>query len=494
MFNALSDRFSNTFRNLSGRGRLSESNIREAMEEIRQALLEADVNLDVVNDFCTKVEQKALGSEVLKSLKPGQQMTHIVHEHLVELMGPVDSHIMLVDPPPTVIMLCGLQGTGKTTTCGKLAAYLKRNGRNTLVCAADLQRPAAVEQLQLVVEGVEANAKGNAKVAFHGEPDKCAEYGNATGVAIGVCQRALKRARSERFDVLILDTAGRLHVDDDLMQELDGVRFALNPHQIYLVVDSMTGQDAVESAKIFNERMAVDGIILTKLDSDTRGGAALSVKEITGAPIKFIGTGEGHESLEEFHPERMAGRILGMGDVVSLVEKAQQEVDEEEAEAIAERLAKGQFSMNDFVKQIRSIRKMGPLKQVMGMIPGVGSAIKNIDGQEGQLDKIEAIVGSMTEQEREDVKVLKNKSRVRRISRGAGAPGPEVNKLLKQFEMIKKMSTQMAGMGMLGKMKAMKNMQGNDAMAGMEQLAAMSGRGGTKTNSVKKKFKKRKRR
>ncbi|MDG2095396.1 MAG: signal recognition particle receptor subunit alpha, partial [Phycisphaerales bacterium] len=202
MFNALSDRFSNTFRNLSGRGRLSESNIREAMEEIRQALLEADVNLDVVNDFCSKVEEKALGSEVLKSLKPGQQMTHLVHEHLVDLMGPVDSHVMLVDPPPTVIMLCGLQGTGKTTTCGKLAAYLKRNGRNTLVCAADLQRPAAVEQLQLVVEGVESNGKGNAKVAFHGEPDKCAEYGSATGVAIGVCQRAMKRARSERFDVL----------------------------------------------------------------------------------------------------------------------------------------------------------------------------------------------------------------------------------------------------------------------------------------------------
>ncbi|MEE2908197.1 MAG: signal recognition particle protein [Planctomycetota bacterium] len=494
MFNALSDRFSKTFRNLSGRGRISDANVREAMDEIHQALLEADVNLDVVNSFCEQVQQEALGEEVLQSLKPGQQMIQIVHQHLVDLMGPVDSHVMLVDPPPTIIMLCGLQGTGKTTTCGKLAAYLKRNGRNTLVCAADLQRPAAVEQLRVVVEGVEEKAKGNATVAFHGEPDKCAEYGTATGVAIGVCQRALKRAKSERFDVLILDTAGRLHVDDDLMKELDGVRFALNPHQIYLVVDAMTGQDAVQSARAFNERMSVDGVILTKLDSDTRGGAALSVKKVTGAPIKFIGVGDGYDALEEFHPERMAGRILGMGDVVSLVEKAQQEVDEEEAEAMAERLAKGQFTMDDFVKQIRSLRRMGPLKQIMGMIPGVGSAIKNLDGHEGQLDRIEAIVGSMTQQEREDSVLLKNKSRVRRIARGSAASGPEVNKLLKQFDMIKKMSTQMAGMGMLGKMKAMKGMQNEDAMAGMEQLAGMSTRGSTKTSSIKKKFKKRKRR
>ncbi|MBG81249.1 MAG: signal recognition particle protein [Phycisphaerae bacterium] len=494
MFNTLSDRFSKTFRNLSGRGRISESNIREAMAEIRQALIEADVNLDVATEFCNKVQNEAMGEEVLKSLKPGQQMIHIVHQHLVDLMGPVDSHVMLVDPPPTVIMLCGLQGTGKTTTCGKLAAYLKRNGKNTLVCGADLQRPAAVEQLRVVIEGVEAQAKGNATVAFHGEPDKCAEYGSATGVAIGVCQRAMRRARSERFDVLILDTAGRLHVDDDLMKELEGVKFALNPHQIYLVVDAMTGQDAVHSAKAFHEAMAVDGVILTKLDSDTRGGAALSVKEVTGAPIKFIGTGESYDSLEEFHPERMAGRILGMGDVVSLVEKAQQEVDEEEAEALAERMAKGQFTMNDFIKQIRSLRRMGPLKQLIGLIPGVGSALKNLDVQEGQLDKIEAIVGSMTPKEREEASLIKNKSRSKRIARGAGSTGPEVNRLMKQFDMIKKMSTQMAGMGAMGKMKAMKDMQAGGDMAGMEQLAAMSGRRSTKTESVKKKFKKRKRR
>ena len=422
-------------------------------------------------------------------------MIHIVHQQLVDLMGPVDHHVMLVDPPPTVIMLCGLQGTGKTTTCGKLAAYLKRHGRNTLVCAADLQRPAAVEQLQVVVEGVAAEAKGQARVEFHGEPEKCGEYGTATGVAIGVCQRALKRARTERFDVLILDTAGRLHVDDDLMKELDGVKNALQPHQIYLVVDAMTGQDAVQSARAFHDRMAVDGVILTKLDSDTRGGAALSVKQVTGAPIKFVGTGEGYDALEEFHPDRMAGRILGMGDVVSLVEKAQQEVDEEEAEAIAERLAKGQFTMNDFIKQIRSLRRMGPLKQIMGMIPGVGSALKNLDGHEGQLDKIEAIVGSMTQQEREDASLVKNKSRSRRIARGAGSTGPEVNRLLKQFDMIKKMSTQMAGMGAMGKMKAMKDLQGDPGgLGGLEQLAAMSGRGSTKTRSVKSKFKKRKRR
>ena len=494
MFDTLSDKLGAAVKTLSGRGRITEANVREAMAEVRTALIEADVNLEVVDAFCEEVLTEALGEEVTSSLKPGQQMIGIVHRHLVELMGTSEAPLVFMDPGPTVIMLCGLQGTGKTTTCGKLAAYLKRHGRNTLVCAADLQRPAAVEQLRIVIENVEAAGKGNATVAFHGEPEKCAEYGQATGVAIGVCQRALRRAKSERFDVVILDTAGRLHVDDDLMKELDGVRFALNPHQIYLVVDSMTGQDAVHSARAFHERMAVDGVILTKLDSDTRGGAALSVKEVTGAPIKFVGTGEGHDALEEFHPERMAGRILGMGDVVSLVEKAQQEVDEEEAEALAERIAKGQFTMNDFVKQIKSLRRMGPLKQLMGLIPGVGSAIKNLDVQEGQLDRIEAIVGSMTTREREDATILKNKSRTRRIARGSGSAAPEVNRLLKQFDMIKKMSTQMAGMGMMGKMKAMKDMQGDGGMPGMEQLAGLSGRGSTKTSSIKKKFKKRKRR
>ncbi|MEC7351925.1 MAG: signal recognition particle receptor subunit alpha, partial [Planctomycetota bacterium] len=371
MFETLTERFNHTFKKLAGRGRISEENVREAMKEVRRSLLEADVNLEVVGEFCDEVTREALGSEVLKSLQPEEQMVGIVHQKLVELMGPVDSHLMMVDPGPTVVMLCGLQGTGKTTTCGKLAAFLKKRGRRVLVAGADLQRPAAVEQLRQVVEDSVASAPGDGHVAFHGEPEKCAEYGQATGVAVGVCQRALARARSERFDVLILDTAGRLHVDEDLMNELGAIDRVVQPHQRFLVVDAMTGQDAVSSAREFNQRLAVDGIILSKFDSDTRGGAALSVKKVTGAPIKFVGTGERITALEEFHPERMAGRILGMGDVVSLVEKAHEEVEEAEAERLADKMAKGQLTLNDFTKQLRMMRRMGPLKQLMGMLPGV---------------------------------------------------------------------------------------------------------------------------
>ena len=273
MFDTLSDRFNSAFRKLSGQGTISESNVREAMREVRTALLEADVNVEVAKQFCDEVVQDALGAEVVKSLKPGQQMIGIVNDRLVQLMGPVESHLMLVEPGPTIVMMCGLQGSGKTTTCGKLAAYLKAQGKSVLLCAADLQRPAALEQLRQVAEGVEQNAKGSGRVGFHGEPEKCAEYGKAVGVAVGVCQRALKRAKQEDYDVLVLDTAGRLHVNDDLMKELEAVDGALQPHQIMLIVDAMSGQDAVVSAKAFHERLAVDGVILTKFDSDTRGGA-----------------------------------------------------------------------------------------------------------------------------------------------------------------------------------------------------------------------------
>jgi len=280
MFETLTDRLNSTFRSLSGRGRISEDNIKDAMREVRRSLLEADVNLDVVTQFCEEVTKDAMGSEVLKSLKPDEQMIGIVHTKLVELMGPIDTHLLMVDPPPTVVMMCGLQGTGKTTTCGKLAAWLKKRGKRVMVAAADLQRPAAVEQLRQVIEESVAEAPGDGHVAFHGEPDKCAEYGKATGVAVQVCQRALNRARSERYDVLLLDTAGRLHVDDDLMKEIEAIDRVVQPHQRLLVVDAMTGQDAVTSAKEFNSRLTVDGVVLTKFDSDTRGGAALSVKKI----------------------------------------------------------------------------------------------------------------------------------------------------------------------------------------------------------------------
>ncbi|MCP3903753.1 MAG: signal recognition particle protein [Planctomycetes bacterium] len=495
MFETLSDRFHKALRNLSGRGRITEDNVRESMRDVRTALLEADVHLDVVRSFCDDVVDDALGEDVTKSLKPGEEMIGIVHKRLVDLMGPVDAEIMLVEPAPTIVMMCGLQGSGKTTTCGKLAAYLKARGRHTMVAAVDLQRPAAVEQLRIVTEQVASEAKGNARVDFYAEPDQCAAYGEAVGVAVDVSRRALKAAREVKADVLILDTAGRLHIDAALMGELAGINRALNPHQIYLVVDAMVGQDAVNSAKAFHEQLSVDGVILAKFDSDTRGGAALSVKNVTGAPIKFVGTGEKFDAIEPFHPERMAGRILGMGDVVSLVEKAQEEVSEEEAERLAAKMAEGKLTMDDFLKQLRSIRRMGPMKQLLGMLPGVGAALKNVEVDDRQLDQLEGIVHSMTMPEREEVKLL-NKSRIKRISRGSGTTPSDVNRLRKQFEMIQKMTRQMSGLGALGKMKAMKELSnaGPEAMPGLHGVPGLGGRASTKTTSVKRGFKQRKKR
>ncbi|MCH7849976.1 MAG: signal recognition particle protein, partial [Planctomycetes bacterium] len=494
MFETLSDRFNTTFRNLSGRGRITQDNISEAMREVRTALLEADVHLDVVTRFCDEVAQEALGREVTKSLKPGEEMIGIVHQRLAALMTPPDGTsadpIMLVEPPPTVVMMCGLQGSGKTTTCGKLAAYLKRRGRSVMIAAADLQRPAAVEQLRIVTAQVEEESKGNVKVHFYAEPDKCAEYGTVTGVAVGVCQRAFAEARKAKVDVLILDTAGRLHIDDELMAELESINRTVQPHQIYLIVDAMVGQDAVNSAKAFHERLAVDGIILTKFDSDTRGGAALSVRAVTGAPIKFIGVGEKFDALEEFHAERMAGRILGMGDVVSLVEKAQAEVSEEEAAKMAAKMAEGRLDMDDFLKQLRSIRRMGPMKQILGMLPGMGSMLKDVDIDDKQLDRLEGMVHSMTAREREDIKLL-NKSRVKRIAKGSGTTAADVNKLTKQFEMMQKVTKQMAGGGIGGRLKAMRALSkgGGDMIPGVSNMPALGGRTSTKTIGVKSRFK-----
>ena len=499
MFETLSDRFNTTFRNLSGRGRITQDNISEAMREVRTALLEADVHLDVVTRFCDEVAQEALGREVTKSLKPGEEMIGIVHQRLAALMTPPDGTsadpIMLVEPPPTVVMMCGLQGSGKTTTCGKLAAYLKRRGRSVMIAAADLQRPAAVEQLRIVTAQVEEESKGNVKVHFYAEPDKCAEYGTVTGVAVGVCQRAFAEARKAKVDVLILDTAGRLHIDDELMAELESINRTVQPHQIYLIVDAMVGQDAVNSAKAFHERLAVDGIILTKFDSDTRGGAALSVRAVTGAPIKFIGVGEKFDALEEFHAERMAGRILGMGDVVSLVEKAQAEVSEEEAAKMAAKMAEGRLDMDDFLKQLRSIRRMGPMKQILGMLPGMGSMLKDVDIDDKQLDRLEGMVHSMTAREREDIKLL-NKSRVKRIAKGSGTTAADVNKLTKQFEMMQKVTKQMAGGGIGGRLKAMRALSkgGGDMIPGVSNMPALGGRTSTKTIGVKSRFKQRKKR
>ncbi len=492
MFESLTDRLGSALRNLSGRGRISESNVREVMGEVRTALLEADVQQTLVDEFCAEVVQDALGAEVTKSLQPAQQMVGIVHKRLVALMGPAEAGIPLVEPGPTVILMCGLQGSGKTTTCGKLAAWLKRRGKNVMLAACDLQRPAAVEQLRVVAEGVQA-ASGGARCAYYGEPERCAEYGKAVGVAVQVAQRALKAARDGGFDVLIIDTAGRLHVNDELMRELESVDRAVGAHEKLLVIDAMTGQDALASAKSFHARLAVDGLILTKFDSDTRGGAALTARRVTGAPIKFIGTGEKIDALDEFNPERIAGRILGMGDVVSLVEKAQQEVSEEEAQRLSDRMAKGEFSLDDFLSQLKTIRRMGPLKQILGLLPGVGSALKGIDIDDTQLNRLEGMVNSMTRRERNDLAVL-NPSRTRRIAKGSGSKPEDVSRLGKQFEGMQKMMKQMAGMGALGRMQAMKQMgsmqPGMGGMPGFNPLA----RGSTKTVSPKDRFRKAKKR
>jgi signal recognition particle subunit SRP54 len=495
MFESLSERFGDFFRTISGKGQISESNVRDAMSGVRTALLEADVNQGVVDSFCQEVLRDALGQEVTKSLKPEQEMVGIVHRRLVELMAPPEGSepgIMLVDPPPTVVMLCGLQGSGKTTTCGKLAALLKRRGVSCMVCAADLQRPAAVEQLRQVIDGVAADAPGSSRVGFYAEPERCAEYGKAVGVAVDVCRRALRDARSGGYQVLILDTAGRLHVNTELMTELQAIDRALQPQQVLLVVDAMTGQDAANSALAFHQRLNVDGIILTKFDSDTRGGAALSVKRVTGAAIRFVGTGEKFDALEEFHADRVAGRILGMGDVVSLVERAQQEVSEEEAERIAEKMAKGKLTMDDFLAQMRSIRRMGPLKQLLGLLPGMGAAMKGIDIDDGQLDRLEGIVNSMTRAERQDSGLI-DRSRAKRIAQGSGVQIAEVTKLTKQFELMNRVTQQLAGLGPLGKMKAMRGLQSMDpSQMAQGALPGFGGRGGsTATPSIKSRFKKR---
>lgn len=494
MFERISEGFHGVFRKLSGQGTISEANVRDAMEDVRTALLEADVHRGVVDRFCDEVVKDAMGQDVTKSLKPGQEMIGIVHKRLVDLLGGAEepAGIMKVSPGPTVVMMCGLQGSGKTTTCGKLAAYLKKRGRSVMVAAADLQRPAAVEQLQTVATQVRDELPGSAHVAFYGEPDKCAAYGKAVGVAVSVCQNALKEARRLGVEVLILDTAGRLHVNDELMGELRSVQRALNPHHVFLVVDAMTGQDAVNSAKAFHEKLEVDGIILTKFDSDTRGGAALSVKEVTGAKIRFIGVGEKLDAMEEFHAERMAGRVLGMGDVVSLVEKAQQEVSEEEAAELEAKMAKGEMTLDDFLKQLRTMRRMGPMKQLLGLLPGLGPMLKDAHIDEKQLDRTEAMIHSMTPEERRKPTAI-NPSRRRRVASGSGTDVNEVGGLVKQFDAISKLTKQMAGMNARAKVDAVKQMQRSGTMGDlMPGLGAFAGRGSTRARSSNVKQRKKK--
>ncbi|MEO1583020.1 MAG: signal recognition particle protein [Planctomycetota bacterium] len=496
MFERLSDGFNGVFRKLSGRAEITEANVKEAMADVETALLEADVHYDVAKSFCARVLEDAVGQEVTKSLKPGQEVIGIVHKRLVELLGGEGDAggVMEVSPGPTVVMMSGLQGSGKTTTCGKLAAMLKKQGKKVVLAAADLQRPAAVEQLQTVGEQVQANVGGSGSVEVYAEADKVAAYGKAVGVAVKVCQNALKHAKKAEADVLILDTAGRLHVNDELMDELRRVNSTIQPHQIFLVVDAMTGQDAVNSAKAFHDQLAIDGVILTKFDSDTRGGAALSVKEVTGAPIRFIGTGEKLDAIEPFHAERMAGRILGMGDVVSLVEKAQEEVSEEEAEGLRQKMTRGEMGMDDFLKQLKMLRRMGPMKQILGMLPGVGSALKDANIDDKELDRVEAVINSMTADERRRPDLIGNSHR-KRIAKGSGSETTRVSQLVKQFGAVNRMSKQMANMGGAGQAEAVRAM-GADGMGGlMPGLSGMPGfnvKGSTKATQGGKRFKQRK--
>jgi signal recognition particle subunit SRP54 len=436
MFDALSSKLSDVFRSLRGRGKISAGNVQEAMRQVRTALLEADVNVEVAKKFCDQCLEKALGQKVIETLRPEQVMVKVVHDELVALMGPIETRIPFVSKPPTIILMAGLQGSGKTTTCGKLARYCMLRGKKPLLVAADLKRPAAIDQLEVLGKQLE--------VPVHTERD----HQNP----VKVCRNALHAAKKQDRDVIILDTAGRLAIDDDLMNEISQVAQATSPHQIYLVLDAMTGQDAVNTAKVFDTRLELDGVILTKFDSDTRGGAALSVKSVTGKPIKFIGVGEKLDALEEFHPERIAGRILGMGDVVSLVEKAQETFDAEETAKAQDRMAKGIFGLDDFLVSLDSIRKMGPMKSILKMIPGLGSALDGMELPEEDLSRFKGIIHSMTPKERRDPEVIEA-SRRRRIARGSGVDPQDVSALVKQFLQMKPMMKLMSGQGIGGRMK-----------------------------------------
>jgi len=476
MFESLTNKFGDLFRNLSGRGKITEQNVREAMEEVRTALLEADVHYKVVGKFCDDVVQKALGTEVIRSLHPGQLMVKIVHDELVGLMGPVDSRIYYVSPPPTVIMMAGLQGSGKTTTCGKLARLVARQGKHPVLVACDLQRPAAVDQLAIVAEQA-----GVPVFRMDGEKNP-----------VKVARQGVLWAPGNQRDVVIIDTAGRLHVDEEMMKQAQDIAEAVNPHQIYLVCDAMTGQDAVNSAREFNERLELDGVILTKFDSDARGGAALSVKTVTGKPIKFIGVGEKLDNLEEFHADRMAGRILGMGDMVSLVEKAQQQFDAEQAAKMQEKMAKGRFTLDDFLGQMRQMRKMGPMKEILKLIPGMGDQMKEMQTDEGEFAAMEAIILSMTPKEREDPSLLEA-SRRRRIARGSGTSPEDVSGMVKSFEMTAAMMKQMAGMNPRDRMGFAQKMGQAGAM-GLTPRFKVKQRSHRLTKKEREKLKKKKKR
>lgn len=449
MFENLSERLEKSFKILKGEGKITEINVAETLKDVRRALLEADVNYKVAKSFTDTVKQKALGQDVLTSVKPGQLMVKIVHDELAQLMGGQATELNLTGHP-AVILMAGLNGAGKTTMSGKLALRLKNSNKKPLLAACDTFRPAAMEQLKVLADqvGVPCYIEQGAK-----DP-------------ITVAKNAIQEAKAKGYDVVIVDTAGRQSIDEELMQQIEQVKSAVTPSETLLVVDAMTGQDAVNTAKIFNERLEIDGVILTKLDGDTRGGAALSIRTVVTKPIKFVGTGEKMEALDVFHPERMADRILGMGDIVSFVERAQQQFDEKEARKLQSKIAKNKFDYNDFLGQIQQIKKMGNIKELASMIPGVGKQIKDLDIDDNAFKSVEAMIGSMTPYEREHPECM-TMSRKQRIAKGSGNSIDEVNRITKQFEQMRKMMRQMTSPKMA---KAMAQMQRMNGMPGMPRM------------------------
>ena len=443
-FENLSEKLQNTFKKLRGKGVLQEADINEAMREVKLALLEADVNFKVVKEFVAAVKEKCLGAEVLESLTPGQQVIKIVNDELISLMGGTGSKLTYSPSGFTVLLMVGLQGTGKTTTCGKLAAWLKKNGKKPMLCACDIYRPAAIDQLEVVGKSVDVPVYTDRE----------------SRIAEDIALAAMKEAQRKGFDVLIVDTAGRLQIDDALMEELVRVKKAVKPHEILLVVDALTGQDAVNAAEGFNERLGIDGIIMTKMDGDSRGGAALSAKKVTGRPIKFMGMGEKMDALEPFHPERMASRILGMGDMLSFIEKAQESFDEEKAAKLEKKLKKNEFTLEDFLDQMGQVRNMGGIGKMLEMLPGMNSKAvsdADIEKSEKEFRQMEAIIQSMTLEERRNPSIL-NASRRKRISAGCGQPVSKINSLIKKYEDAKKLMKQFNNPNFMKKNKKFKGL------------------------------------
>ena len=443
-FESLSEKLQNTFKKIRGKGVLTENDINDAMREVKLALLEADVNFKIVKEFVADVKEKCLGQEVLQSLTPGQQVIKIVNDQLTELMGGTGSKLTYSPSGFTVLLMVGLQGTGKTTTCGKLAAYLKKNGKKPMLCACDIYRPAAIDQLEVVGKAADVPV-------YTDRNSKKAEE---------IALAARKEAEKKGFNVLIVDTAGRLQIDEELMEELARVKKAIKPHEILLVVDALTGQDAVNAAEGFNEKLGIDGIIMTKMDGDSRGGAALSAKKVTGKPVKFVGMGEKLDELEPFYPDRMASRILGMGDMLSFIEKAQESYDEEQAAKLEKKLRKNDFTLEDYLEQMAQMQKMGGLGKMLEMIPGMGGkkvSDDEIEKGEKELKQMQAIICSMTIEERRDPKIL-NAGRRRRIAAGSGQPVSKVNNLIKKYEDTKKLMKQFSNPGFMKKNKKFKGL------------------------------------